>query len=474
MKIKVRMLLFSMCLSLVLWNCTDTFWFTEGNIEVEHENFTLQEAREFFNESTMRLAIVSRSMQDDGKTRLSAGEFTPDWNNSVASAKNDLMCYDVPIDCEHTYKAVMLTKESTTATLDAVDVYQKLVIVKSRTTGKIGQYLLTLVPDIEYERQHQGKVADLFINAGDKGGFSGVVIYSIPGLDLIVRVNRYTTGIKTKGIYLSGDKKEMKEKIFRLKSILRPFQLYRMPDAQSRTVAGEAEILQWAMRPGCRVEQAGYSYYLMDELGRLQHIMLDTDKDGTPDTHTDYCCGYNDPTSEEDACPYCWQSGCDRTCIMPDGSITDALVTAEYLTQVAETTVTDVSNIYGTEIACCNFGVQMFFRTLFNDNSLDGKVANQMVQYWNGNPDQWEPILMSEAQDYANQGYFVVAGWENPSGASGHVVVVVPGEEEYSSSWGEYVPVVMDTGGGMRNPKQSISISFGRNKKNQIVYFKYK
>lgn len=116
----------------------------------------------------------------------------------------------------------------------------------------------------------------------------------------------------------------------------------------------------------------------------------------------------------------------------------------------------------------------MFFRTLFNDNSLDGKVANQMVQYWNGNPDQWEPILMSEAQDYANQGYFVVAGWENPSGASGHVVVVVPGEEEYSSSWGEYVPVVMDTGGGMRNPKQSISISFGRNKKNQIVYFKYK
>lgn len=114
MKIKVRMLLFSMCLALVLWNCTDTFWFTEGNIEVEHENFTLQEAREFFNESTMRLAVVSRSMQDGGKTRLSAGEFTPDWNNSVASAKNDLMCYDVPIDCEHTYKAVMLTKESTT------------------------------------------------------------------------------------------------------------------------------------------------------------------------------------------------------------------------------------------------------------------------------------------------------------------------------------------------------------------------
>ena len=124
MKNRTSIFLLLSVLSLVLWNCTDTFLFTEGNREVEHKNFTLQEAREFFNESTMRLAIVSRSMQDDRKTRLSAGEFTPDWNNSVASAKNDLMCYDVPIDCEHTYKAVMLTKESTTATLDAVEVYQ--------------------------------------------------------------------------------------------------------------------------------------------------------------------------------------------------------------------------------------------------------------------------------------------------------------------------------------------------------------
>ena len=71
--------------------------------------------------------------------------------------------------------------------MEAVDVYQKLVLVKNRVTGKLGQFLLTLVPDIAYERQHQGEVADLFINAGDKGGFTGVAIYSIPGLDLIVR-----------------------------------------------------------------------------------------------------------------------------------------------------------------------------------------------------------------------------------------------------------------------------------------------
>ena len=111
---------------------------------MEHENFTLQEARKFFNENTMQLAVTSRSMQDDGAIRLSAGEFTPDWDNSVASAKNDLMCYDVPIDCEHTYNAVWLSTETGTPTLEAVDVYQKLVLVKNRVTGKLGQFLLTL------------------------------------------------------------------------------------------------------------------------------------------------------------------------------------------------------------------------------------------------------------------------------------------------------------------------------------------
>ena len=60
----------------------------------------------------MQLAVTSRSMQNDGAIRLSAGEFTPDWDNSVASAKNDLMCYDVPIDCDiHTMQFGFLLKQ---------------------------------------------------------------------------------------------------------------------------------------------------------------------------------------------------------------------------------------------------------------------------------------------------------------------------------------------------------------------------
>lgn len=211
--------------------------------------------------------------------------------------------------------------------------YQKVVIVKSRTTGKIGQYLLTLVPDIEYERQHQGEVADLFINAGDKGGFSGVAIYSVPGLDLIVRANRYTNGIKTKGIYLSVDKKEMKEKIFRLKSILRPFQLYKSSVVQSRNVS-ENLILQIIKDYNNLTKVDDYWIYI-DENGE-EYRLLDEDGDGIPDTFVDY-----------------------------------------------------VNERFGETKAYCNRGVARAFEILFGDSKFHNMNANTMVKYWEDHPESW-------------------------------------------------------------------------------------
>lgn len=277
----------------------------------------------------MQLAVTSRSMQDDGKIRLSAGEFTPDWDNSVASAKNDLMCYDVPIDCEHTYNAVWLSTETGTPTLEAVDVYQKLVLVKNRVTGKLGQFLLTLVPEIAYERQHQGEVAELFINAGDKGGFTGVAIYSIPGLDLIVRANRYTNGIKDWGVHMSGNIKDLNEKVFWLKSILRPFKLLRCPDIQSRGM-GEDIIIEW-IKSGKTVVKSGNDW-LFTDLDGSQFIMMDSDKDGEPDTIVigpENGGGENtEPTPDPDPedgndlpkrCERCGLIGCNGNCVTPGG-----------------------------------------------------------------------------------------------------------------------------------------------------------
>lgn len=99
--------------------------------------------------------------------------------------------------------------------------------------------------------------------------------------------------------------------------------------------------------------------------------------------------------------------------------------------------------------------------------------ANDMATAWQNNPSYWHPISLSEAQGYANNVFFVVAGFISPSG-SGHVVVVVLGEMQRSGSYDCEVPCIMDT--GYKNRKSSIPLShgFGSSKKDKIKFYYYK
>lgn len=81
---------------------------------------------------------------------------------------------------------------------------------------------------------------------------------------------------------------------------------------------------------------------------------------------------------------------------------------------------------------------------------------------------------MAEAQTYANNGYFVVAGYINPiPNKSGHVVVIVPGSMQMSSTWKCAVPCTMDTGRNKRDNSTTLSQSFGPDKKGKINFYIY-
>ena len=225
-----------------------------------------------------------------------------------------------------------------------------------------------------------------------------------------------------------------------------------MPDVQSRTVAGEAEILQWAMRPGCRVEQSGYSYYLMDESGSLQHIMLDTDKDGTPDTHTDYCCGYSiDPDTEEELCPYCKWAGCDGNCT---GDLDDTEI--EF----------DIDDFPGYDIVAkrdCKVVADMLMRQALGENAYIGSSDNVIQLYVetqiNG---EWSLVGGSNANEgfnvlneHLNGGRPITVGLhdefyennENTDGTTDHFVVI--NGRGYDENKGQYYFNFIDTGYGI-------------------------
>lgn len=147
------------------------------------------------------------------------------------------------------------------------------------------------------------------------------------------------------------------------------------------------------------------------------------------------------------------------------------------ITQAASDAVDKVlkDHNYDTETAHCNEGVRNVFYNLYQSKELYNMRANDMVKYWKNHPGKWEVIRMDEAQELANQGFFVVAGWINTKG-SGHVCLVVPGKGSRGKWDGVMmnVPNTMDTGAGMRDKSQPITRSFGKNKHNGVIFFKYK
>ncbi len=117
-----------------------------------------------------------------------------------------------------------------------MDITQKLVVVKDLATDSLGCYILTLIPDPYYAARH--KKTDLceeFLNAGDKGEFSGVAIYTEPTSGILIRVSRYRNGLKTAGVYVPGPPSERKERIRLAKKLIGSVRIGRTVSVSTRS-----------------------------------------------------------------------------------------------------------------------------------------------------------------------------------------------------------------------------------------------
>ena len=146
--------------------------------------------------------------------------------------------------------------------------------------------------------------------------------------------------------------------------------------------------------------------------------------------------------------------------------------TPEKLTSAAEKAVQIVIKDYKMEVAACNEGVEAMFMEVCNSNELSNMLANQMVNYMDNSPN-WKEVQVGEVQALANEGYFVVGGWKNPTGGHGHVVAAVPGEAVYSTNWGCNVPMVMDIGEDKRYSSISVKYCFGKDKIPNVHFYLY-
>lgn len=141
----------------------------------------------------------------------------------------------MPIESEYQFKGVYSEIVGGKAKAYLVNVHQKLVVVRNKTTGGRGVYILTLVPDADYNKKHPRGVADLFINCGDKNGFSGIAFYSVPICNSILGVYRYKDGKLLDGVFLKGNQSERERKMNKARTMLQDIRLKSRPKVSTRS-----------------------------------------------------------------------------------------------------------------------------------------------------------------------------------------------------------------------------------------------
>lgn len=176
-------------------NCTDRELF-QGQHADGVAGFSLQEAKEYFEEQAGMEPVMTRSA---GRGALDPGDFAPYWESAVASSQCRLGSYDVPIAPAYRFKAVVADGNGRAG---KVEVGQKLVVVKNLDTGRMSQYILSLIPTRSLAPRSGRQLCDAFVNCGDKGGFSGLAVYTCVYSSVVACVSRYEDGRRMEGVFL--------------------------------------------------------------------------------------------------------------------------------------------------------------------------------------------------------------------------------------------------------------------------------
>ncbi|MEL6590414.1 MAG: DUF6443 domain-containing protein [Bacteroidota bacterium] len=163
-------------------------------------------------------------------------------------------------------------------------------------------------------------------------------------------------------------------------------------------------------------------------------------------------------------------------------------VKSEDITSVAETTTESMKEKYGNTQAVCNFGVRTAVETITGSKSLfpessggqvkgNGQANTIGTSLANGEVQDFKEIdeVDYEAmQDQVNEGSVIIGVFNSANdGSGGHIVMMVPGELEASSTYNASVPQVMENGSGNRHSKTKLSTNVGPNTASQMRWYIY-
>ena len=199
------------------------------------DRLTIMQSKLFFEDFMARRSAVTKAA-DEYLNRLVVGNFVPNWDNAVASNDGIIGSVDVPIEPQMKYVALRQYREDNITFVSRTSLYQKLVFVKNDTLNSIFPYLLSLIPDKDFDDNHQGEdIAGNFINLGNKGGFSGLAIYTTPYTGYLIRASRFKNGSYADGAFVLDPHNPFEENALKAESFLKNIKIMRICNAITKS-----------------------------------------------------------------------------------------------------------------------------------------------------------------------------------------------------------------------------------------------
>ena len=189
---------------------------------------TIMQSKLFFENLTAKRNAVTKAA-DDHSNRLIIGDFAPNWDNAIASNDGIIGSVDVPIESQMKYVALRQYRDDNTTFISRTPLYQKLIFVKNDTLNSIFPYLLSLIPDKDFYINHRDEdIAGNFINLGNKGGFSGLAIYTTTYTGYLIRASRFENGIYVDGAFVLDPHHPFEENALKAESFLKGIKIMRI------------------------------------------------------------------------------------------------------------------------------------------------------------------------------------------------------------------------------------------------------
>lgn len=115
-----------------------------------------------------------------------------------------------------------------------------MLVMKSAQDNSVNFYLISLVPNLDFEERNQGFVAENFVFLKEDNNFSGVSIFSSLFSGLIKDSEQIINGRIIKRVFIPSREEEITERIATAKSILQPYHFFRVTTGKGR-VRGTCE-----------------------------------------------------------------------------------------------------------------------------------------------------------------------------------------------------------------------------------------